>query len=366
MSGGHLSQIEDAPRSRFAGFKPWPARLVILLLAALMALGLSGSPAPVPANIGNPAEDRADVHLYQNIVEGVRAGGDYHQVAAEAQRAGNYPLKPFVTMRPPTLAWLQAALGSRQAAEIPLFLLLAATLIAWVKRLADDGFSRAQCLIGGLLVATGLVVFRLPELLYWHEAWAAALIALSLALNTKRSYVWSVLVGLAAVMIREIAILYPLVMLAAALWKGRRGEAGAWAGAILILAAFIAWHAFRVAAVTLPGDLASPGWTSAGGWSFVVTMVQLTGPMRSLPYWASAVLLPLALLGWAGWRTAAGLQGALTILAYVMLFACFGRVDNFYWAFLIAPLIPLGLLFVPRAVVELLHAARPREAALST
>lgn len=355
--------------SRFGALKPWPARLVLLLCLLLVAIGLAGAPAPVPANTGKAEADHADVRLYERVTAGVRSGGDYYEVAAAAHRAGDYPLRPFFTVRPPTLASFHAALGSRTAAEFALGLLIATAAFAWLLRLRREGFSTPRALIGTLLLLSGMAVFKRPELLYWHEAWAAPLIALSLALSGRR-YWPSVLLGLAAALVRDIAILYAAAMLGAAFLARRRGEAAAWAGAILLFALFMAWHAQQVAAVSLPQDAASPGWADAGGWSFVVTMTQLTGPARALPYWLTALALPLALLGWAGWRTRLGGSVALLLAGYAAMFACVGRPDNYYWAFLIAPLVPLGLFFAPTAVADLVRAAKrptsPAEAPLST
>ncbi len=344
--------------SRFAAWSRWPARALLILVALLVAYPLIQTAAPVPKVSGSVAEDRADVLLYDHIVDQVRAGGNYYRVAAKAQREGGYPLRPFVTMRPPTLAVLQATLPNRTAVSILFWTLLATTISAWAHRLRACALPMPRVILGTLLVAGGAATLTLPELLVWHEAWAALLIALSLALRSDRRFSASVGVGLAAVLIREIAIVYPLVMLGVALLERRWREAGAWTSIILVFAAFIAWHAMQVAAVVRPDDIASPGWAAAGGWRFVVTMLWLTGPWRVLPFWVASFGISLALLGWSGWRTATGARGALILGGYAIAFALFGRPDNFYWGFLVAPLLPLGLLMVPKALVDLSRAAR--------
>lgn len=344
--------------SRFGSWSRWPARTLLALLALLIAYPLIQTAAPVPKVSGNAKADRADVLLYDHIVDSVRAGGNYYEVAAAAQRAGGYPLKPFVTMRPPTLAVMQASLLNRGAVSILFWALIATTIIAWGHRLRRSGLPIPRVILGLLLVTGGAATLTLPELLVWHEAWAALLITLSLALRSDRRFAASVCVGLAAVLIREIAIVYPLVMLGMALIERRWREASAWSAAVLIFATFIAWHATQVAAVVRPDDMASPGWAAAGGWRFVVTMLWLTGPWRVLPFWIAALGIPLSLLGWGSWRTSTGARGALILFGFVAAFALFGRPDNFYWGFLVAPLLPLGLLFAPKALVDLSRAAR--------
>jgi hypothetical protein len=344
--------------SRFAGWRRWPARGLLILLALLVIYPLIQTAAPVPKVSGSVAEDRADVLLYDHIVERVRAGGNYYQVAALAQREGGYPLRPFFTMRPPTLAIVQATLPNRAAVLTLFWGLLAMTIIAWAHRLRRAGLPMPRVILGTLLVAGGAATLTLPELLVWHEAWAALLISLSLALRSDRRLTASVGVGLAAVLVREIAIVYLLVMLGSALIERRWRESAAWGAVFFIFAIFIAWHAMQVAAVVRPDDIASPGWAAAGGWRFVVTMLWLTGPWRVLPFWVASFGIPLALLGWSSWRTSTAMRGALTLGGYALAFALFGRPDNFYWGFLVAPLLPLGLLMAPKALVDLSRAAR--------
>jgi hypothetical protein len=347
-----------AEMSRFAGWGRWPARMLLIVLGLLVTIPLIQTAAPVPMASGNAKADRADVLLYDHIIDRVRAGRNYYQVAAQAQRDSGYPLRPFVTMRPPTLAVLQANLPNRTVVAMLFWALMATMIIVWGGRLRQSDLPMPRVILGLLLVISGGATLTLPELLVWHEAWAALLIALSLALRSERRFAASVGVGLAAVLIREIAIVYPLVMLGMAVIERRWREASAWCAAILVFGAFIAWHAGQVAAVVRPDDVTSPSWAAAGGWRFVVTMLWLTGPWRILPYWVASFCIPLSLLGWSGWRTSTALRGALIIGGYMIAFALFGRANNFYWGFLIAPLVPLGLLFAPRALTDLAKAAR--------
>ncbi len=356
-----------AAQSRFAGLGRWPARLLLLLLLLLTLHGLAQAPAPVPASTGNAEADRADVALYERVIEGVRAGGDYHEVAAAEHRAGGYPLRPFVTVRLPTLAWVQAALPRAGSAAL-LYLLLAATLALWLRRLSASGMPQRRALIGAGLLLAGAATLLLPDLLVWHESWAALLIALALSARCDGRYRLALGAGLAAVLIREHALLLPLVMAALALKERRVGETIAWGAIILLFGLYLGWHAGEVARVTSEADPASPGWGAAHGWAGAVTMVHLTGPLRTLPYWTAAMLVPVALLGWAGWRNQAGQRAAALLGAYLLLFALAGRLDNFYWGFLVAPLVPLGLLFAPAALADLVRSARGPEPrpALST
>jgi hypothetical protein len=82
-------------------------------------------------------------------------------------------------------------------------------------------------------------------------------------------------------------------------------------------------------------------------------MVQRCSLLLFLPLPAVALLVPLALLGWAGVRGATGERIALLLLGYAAGLMLVGRPDNFYWGILIAPLLPIGLAFAPRALLDL-------------
>lgn len=347
--------------TRFAGISRIAARLILALLVLLAAYGAAVRPAPVPRAVGNVAKDRADVLLYEAIVERLRDGGDYYEVATEELRTRNYPLRPFVTVRMPTLAVMLAKLPDGEGTiRLLLGALIVAVLAVWAVRLRDVVTGRLPLGIGVLLVASGMAVFIRPEFLLWHEVWAGLLMALALGLRTPRHWGLAVIAGLAALLIRELALPFIAAMALLAATERRWREAVAWGAVIAVFAAALALHASAVATHVTASDPLSPGWTKAGGWRFVVTILHLTGPLRLAPQISSAVLVPLALLGWAAWRSSTGGRGALALFAYAGTFLLVGRPQNFYWGLLIAPLVPLGLLFAPAALRDLWRAAALR------
>src|SRR5262249_39245592 len=79
------------------------------------------------------------------------------------------------------------------------------------------------------------------------------------------------------------------------------------------------------------------------------------------PGWVSALCLPLSLLGWAGWRTASGLRGGLTLAGYVAAFLVVGNpAFNCYWGLVDAPLFAFGLLWAPAALRDAWRVAARR------
>lgn len=344
-----------AQPTRFAALSPSGARAVFGLLAALLvatltALGVPDAPAAADTS------GLADVVLYGTIIDNVRHGGDYYAVAADALRAGNFPLRPFVTFRLPTLAVVQATLPPVAVAAL-LYALAAAVMLAWHARLRAAIPRPVPLTVALILLAAGLAAFIQPTIALFHEVWAGLLIALSLALRHRGRWIESVALGLAATLIRETAALYLLVMTLFALAERERREALAWVAAAGVLAAVVLLHAHAVARVVRPLDPASPGWAGLLGFGFFVKTMTLSTALTLAPAWVAALLVGLSLFGWAAWRDSLAARTLATILAYAALLALFGRADTFYWGLLVAPTLLVGLAFVPDAVRDLLDAA---------
>ncbi|TPG39052.1 hypothetical protein EAH79_15020 [Sphingomonas koreensis] len=349
--------------TRLAGLSRGQARIVFalligLLLACLLSLG-SATPATVSHDPANAARDRADVELYQSIVEAMRHGGDYYPVAATALRAGDYPMRPFFTFRLPTLAVVEATLPSFALVAL-LYALALGVVAAWLVRLRP-AFGRGPPLVIALiLLAAGMAVFVRADLVAFHEVWAGPLIALSLALRRRDRWIEAVAIALIAMLIRETALLFAIVMALFAALEGERREAIGWGGAIALFGIALALHARAVAAVVGPLDPASPGWSGLLGFGFFVKAMTLTTPLMLLPLALGALLVGLALFGWASWDNPLGLRAIAILAVYAALIGIGARADTFYWAMLVAPILLLGLAFVPDAIGDLARSALDR------
>ena len=116
-------------------------RLLAALIAALL-LALAGPAPALAAPASAPAVERVhgDVALYRAVAHKVAHGEGYYNAVAELYRAHHYPTRPFVAVRPPLLAWIEALVGD---AAMP-WLGLAATLIAtglWMWRLRAESLA---------------------------------------------------------------------------------------------------------------------------------------------------------------------------------------------------------------------------------
>jgi hypothetical protein len=371
---GPFLRYPDLPAqpTRFASWPSGYAATVLALVAALILWGMVG-PSPVIGPSGaikasaaaDPAHaDRSgdDLLLYRSIVAGMRAGGDYYAVTAPLLRDHHYPMRPFVTFRLPTLALLLAALPDMAGIGL-MAMLSGAVIVAWTIRLAPALRTAEIASWVSLLLLAGCLTVASPMLVVFHESWATLLVMLALALHRPEDAPgrwWpSVIAGLAAVMIRELALPFILLMGALALHNRRWSETAGWATVTLLFAVALALHAEQVALVTAPADPASPGWTAMGGWPFLIASIRASTVLNSLPAIATAILVPLSLLGWAAWRSAIGQTSFLFLAGFAGMMMLIGRPDNFYWALMIAPLLLVGLVFTPAALRDLGRALIP-------
>lgn len=343
--------------SRFAGLERRYAQLGLALLALLLCaslLALTITPDATPRLAEHP-----DIALYQTIIDGVRHGGHYYQVSADALRAGDYPLKPFVTFRLPTLAIVIAALPE-WATGLMLWALAAAAALAWYRRLVPAFRNAPPRLVAFALVVSGVAIHIHRDLAGFHEIWAGLLIALSLALWRPDRWIEPIAFGLAAALIRETAAVYLIVMAALALAERRPRELIGWSLALGILTVVLAFHAHAVAGVVRPLDPWLPGWEGMPGFGFFVHLMVVSTALAALPATVAALLVGLALFGWAAWADPLGTRVAAVLAAYALLLATVGRLDAFYWGLLIAPLVPLGLVFALDGTRDLLGGALDR------
>ncbi|BCA64348.1 hypothetical protein HMP09_3582 [Sphingomonas sp. HMP9] len=355
--------------TRFAGMPSAQARIGLVLVLVFLVACLSAivSPGPRPSVDGGaastavapdaPPPGQTDLLLYETIVAGVRGGSPYYAVAAETQRSGHYPLKPFFTVRLPTLAVVEANLPPL-VVKLLLLALCVGTILAWVARLRPAMTGLVPLGAAGLLVIAGLYVNLDASFVVFHEVWAGPLIALSLALRRPGHWLPAVAVGLSAMLIRETALLYVAIMTVFAWLEGERRETLGWLAGIAIFAAVLAAHAHAVSLVTGPLDRVSQGWSGLEGFGFYVRLATISSGLDILPQWLASLVLGMALFGWLAWRDAVAPRALVVFAAYAALISLFARSDNFYWALMTTPVLLVGLVFAVDGLRDMIAAAR--------
>ena len=377
-----MNQPLAAADDRFAS---WPALRARLLLLALVLILIASAMVPIVAGTqekpvvgfveaiagGEASKEAArprddDLALYDRVIERIGKGENYYAVAAQEHRAGNYPVRPGVAVRLPTLAYVLVALGDKgQGADVIVpgevaaaFLLMLAVVWAWWKRFGEEPGGERFRLIGTALVFMGASLGMNRYYFVLHELWAGMLLALAFALHRPgRKWGAALAVAALALAIREHALPFVLLMAAMAFWRRDWKEGAAWSALAAVFLAGLAVHMHFVAQQVLPTDPEGPDWLLLRGLSGWLSNVVLSSNLRFLPHFVAGPLVVLMVFGWAGWKSDAGAFATLLFLGYGLAFMIAGRPDNFYWGAVIAPAMFIGLAFVPRAAGSLWKSA---------
>lgn len=309
-------------------------------------------------HFGRPLQWR-DWMLYRAIENRVSRGEDYYSAAASEHRLHRYPTTPPQVFREPTLTWLLVACRTEFLQRLLLVGLSVATLFALWLALRDNEVGVFERPIALALVAGGVVLDWTPISFYIHEIWSGLLVALSLALYRPDRWRIPILLGILACLIRELAFPYLLVMGACALYEKRWRELRGWLAAIASVAVFFVWHLLVASRLYAPGDLTftTAGWFYFGGWPFVVesskmNLILIRAPNAVVSLWACC-----GILGLTGVRNFWFSRAALVVGIYMLSFLFVGLPGNSYWGLLYAPLLPIGLVFAPQCLRDLVSRA---------
>lgn len=329
---------------------PWTARLA-LVVALIAAAGLVW----VSLGIGEPTRRAgpSDLDTYQRVVVALKAGQGYYPALHDALLAGGYGTLSPLNWRPPLFLTFLSLFPTLEAAQVLLGLV---TLVAWMMGVTV-AYRRGGVVLAiwaGIVLALSLlsIVAYRAELSF--ELFTGTLILISVCAYGL-GWRWAGLaVGVLALFVRELAVLYVLVCLVIALRERRWRETAAWIVALAAYAAFYVWHWSQLSALIGPADhAAATGWLQFGGVTFLLRTAAFNGVLLAMPYWVSALVLVLGLLGLT--NTA---RATWTVVLCLLLFLIYGRPENEYWGAIYAPLIALGLVFAPRAIVTLARRTR--------
>ncbi|MCH8924138.1 MAG: hypothetical protein IIA67_13445 [Planctomycetes bacterium] len=253
--------------------------------------------------------------------------------------------------------WLLGVLPSPLVGKVLLGLLALAALgmaLAWLAQ---------QCtpplvMLGGLVISGALMFSVLGDLYVMPVIWAGVLILLSLcAFGLDKTRI-AVMAGLAAVFVRDLAGPYCVAALVIALSRRQRGEAIAWLVGLAAYAAFFAVHCYSVSGVVTADAIShNQSWLCMGGAAFLISAAQMHAYLIQLPQWVTALFLPLALLGFAGWHSPSGQRAGMVAAMYCLLFAIVGHDFNQYWGAMLVPTLCLGFALAPAALRDLWRAA---------
>src|SRR3546814_3515006 len=129
-------------------------------------------------------------------------------------------------------------------------LLAEGCIMSWTVPRASALRTTEICSYASLFIMMNSLTCFSPALIVFHEGWSALLIALSLALYRKDRWWPSVVLALLALLIRELALPFVLLMGGLALLSLNCRELFAWSAVTLICAIALWCHAHAVWSVT--------------------------------------------------------------------------------------------------------------------
>jgi hypothetical protein len=305
-----------------------------------------------------PSRGANDVDLYNAEIHRIEQGEHYYSAASAELHARGYPTRSVFNWRTPLPMWLIGILPNELLGRIVIGALAALLLALSMHVMAREAGLRGATLCGLLLVGA-LMPCWLPRIYIMPVVWAGVLIALSWCFFAIEKPRWGIGLGIAALFVRELALPYCVVGVGLALVHRRWREVWLWSAGFLAYVVFYAWHVSEVLSRIGPNDHAhAAGWLQFGGAAFVISLAQMNVFLLLLPQWVTAIFLPLAMLGFASWNTAAGKRAGFTMCAFVILVAFIGQPFNQYWGSLFAPLLCLGAAQAPAALGDLVRGVR--------
>jgi hypothetical protein len=312
----------------------------------------------IPDGMENVDPNQTDNELYSAIAKATAESGSYYTAVDESQAVRHYPTRPFITVREPALASISAWVGGPRNLRVVYGVLFAFATILLIRSFERVSPSRATwwcaCAVAILLVAPLHVVHKDP----YHDAWAGLLLLTSWGLGALGRWRLAIIAALGAVLFRELALPFLIVMMTFDIRARRWHRVTAWATALAAFAAYFTLHAYNVHRFVQPSSTTSPGWLTLDGWPFFVDTVRGTSMLGVLPMWVAAVVVPLALLGWASIATEASDRLLVMLAVFAVIFGIAGRPENTYWGQLYVLLLLPGIAFSPGALLGLWSSVR--------
>jgi hypothetical protein len=308
-----------------------------------------------PIVIEGPGSGKGeDLKCYRAIVERIHNGEGYYQAADQELRTRGYPTRSVFNWRLPFLALFLGNLPNPLMGQVLGIMLSGVTVILWIFVLKKN-LSFGWSAIGSVLLLGILINSLIEGVFLTHEFWAGTLIVLSLIASSQRWTLLSISSGILALFIRELSLPFVGAMMIAAFLEKHYREAFCWLLGILSFFLILAIHSQMVnALITGAHSAQKEGWLVWGGWTFVLKTIQFHPFLLSLPPWITPIFVPLSIVGLAGWKGPFGSRVTLIVGAYILSYLFVGKPSlNIYWGVIFNSLIFLGVLYIPRSIIDL-------------
>jgi hypothetical protein len=152
-------------------------------------------------------------------------------------------------------------------------------------------------------------------------------------------------------------------MAAFALFERRWEEFAAWLVGMAIFVVLFITHLVIASHLHHQGDVISTtaGWINFSGWIFVIQTERPNLLLADAPGGVVATWACLSVIGLAGARSPWLSRAALIVGGYMTSFLFVGLPFNNYWGLLYAFLAPIGVVFAPASLRDLIARAIPEQ-----
>lgn len=328
-------------------------------LAFLLVVGWLTPPdaAYIPRQAVSGGPNDAD--LYNAVIDRIGQGDGYYEAMGAELEGRGYPTGSVVNWRTPLYLTLLARapwliLGS--------LWLLGALVVAGTAFVAHRLTTPSRW-APVVVLQIGVVMTVVNPLRFtYSEPLAGLLIALSVLVALRGWHVTSVLLGSAALFVRELAAPYVGIRFMLALWKRDWRDAAGWGLGLTCYTAYYLWHWIQVIhAMPLHATVHVSAYWQFGGLQFFMATLNTNVWLALLPWWVMPVALVAAI--WGACR--APLLVRFPVLGYLALFAVVGMPFNWYWGWVPGMLLPLAWAHAAAALPSLTIGRRSMRVALN-
>lgn len=344
------------PTTRFQDLRPGLARVVLAVFAAV-ALLLALQALSIVEPEQSP-DRKGDLYTYAQVVERLKAGEGYYQALHTELVDGGYGLQSVFNWRPP---FFLSMLSLSPVPLLPQAVLIGLALAGLVlgRRLVSDVPNLWLKVLLSAMLVFGLLSVAAPQAELMCELYAGILILISVSAYGQKLPWLGFAAAALALWVRELTIVYALICVGFAVRDRRWREVMAWGATLTLFLLYFGWHAHMAMSMVGPGDRAyRDGWLQFQGMGFDIATAHFNGLLMLLPFWATALLLALSVLGLLAWPAQAAERILIVVLAYLAAFAIVGKPVNAYWGALYTPLLGFGLAWSIPALRDLFLAAR--------
>ncbi len=310
---------------------------------------------------GGPLEIRnttpkSDGRMYHSVVQRLHAGEGYYDSLGSELRKGEYASRSVFNWRTPFHLMAVAAMTEPVSRYVLAGLALIASLLAGIATNRGGGLGVLQFIVTMLALSECFIFNQSFNFHLIAEVWAGALITISVGAYAFGWWPAGVGAGIVALFIRELALPYAVVSWLIALRKRNMPELYAWTAGLVGWTVYFLVHAhLAMSHITEHDIVLRVGWIHFGGPRFLVETVRMS-LLNALPTWVAAAILPVILLGTAGWATSIGRRVAAVDVGYMAAYSIVGLPVDLYWGAITNPLLAFGLVWSVPALRDLFRA----------